>query len=181
MLRWAGMWPFTRTPRIRTQDLWTRWLVPTVPEGHASLEAYEAAITEEERLRLPKTLAKLAGEGVERIHAVRRHDLDPDRRGIEYLDTLLGPAVRENLMRDQDPGDPRNLFRVVATEFGCILGEIYVRTGKGTWVPRRAPNLWRSRILLPGGGGYDPFRAVVRQLSDERLPDTLTRDYDAAR
>ena len=52
-------------------------LRPIVPEGHPSLEAFEAAITDEERTRLPRTLEKLAMDGVERIYQVRRHDLAP--------------------------------------------------------------------------------------------------------
>jgi hypothetical protein len=116
---------------------------------------------------------------VERILAVRRHEVDPDRRGLEFMDALLDAGVRENLGRDQDPNDPRSLFRVAATEFGCIVGEIWVRAGKGTWAPSRAPNLWRSLVRTSSGRDYDPFRAVVRHLSDEREPGRLVRDFDA--
>jgi len=170
---------FRRRPKVLAAELFARWFHPVVPEGHASLEAFEALLGDDERERLGKTLAKLAADGVERIHRVRGHDLDPDRNGLAYLDALLGPALRENLMRGQDPADPRNLLRVVATEFGCIVGEIHVRTGRGAWTPRRAPNLWRSRILSATGREYDPFAAVIRQLSDERSDGVLLRDYDA--
>jgi len=164
---------------VTAAALFERWFRAVVPEGHASLQAYEARMDEDERARLPKTLAKLAADGVERIHHVRRHDLDPDRRGLEYLDTLLGPALLYNLTARQEPSDPRNLFRVVATEFGCVVGEIYVRTGKGVWRPARAPNLWRSRIVAPSGKQYDPFLAVVRRMSDEGRDASLVSDYDA--
>lgn len=170
---------FRRKPRTTADALLKRWFHAVVPDGHASLEAYEARMDEDERGRLPKTLAKLAADGVERIHRVRGHDLDPDRRGLEYLDALLGPALLQNLTARQEPYDPRNLFRVVATEFGCVVGEIYVRTGKGTWRPARAPNLWRSRVVAPSGREYDPFVAVVRRMSDEREDASLVRDYDA--
>jgi hypothetical protein len=150
-----------------------------VPEGHASLDAFEAGMTDEERERLPKTLGKLAMDGVERIYQVRRHDLPPDREGLLFLDRLLDAEMRAKLTRDQDPAHPRNLFRLVATEFGCIVGEIYVRAGKGVWVPRRPPNHWRSRLALKDGE-YDPFLAVVRQLSDDREEGALVRRFDAA-
>jgi hypothetical protein len=150
-----------------------------VPEGHASLDAFEAAITDEERARLPKTLEKLAMDGVERIYQVRRHDLSPDRDGLAFLDKLLDAEMRVKLTRDQDPAHPRNLLRLVATEFGCIVGEIYVRAGKGSWAPQRPPNLWRSRLLLKDGP-YDPFLAVVRQLSDDREEGALVRRFDRA-
>ncbi len=173
------MWPFRRRPGTSAESLFATWFRPVVPEGHASLEAFEAAMTDEERERLPKTLGKLAMDGVERIYQVRRHDLSPDRGGLAYLDSLLDAEMREKLSRDQDPAHPRNLLRVVGTEFGCIVGEIYVRAGKGTWVPRRPPNHWRSRLALKDGE-YDPFLAVVRQLSEDREPDALVRRFDDA-
>lgn len=173
------MWPFRRTPAIRAGSLFSTWLRPVVPDGHGSLDAFEAAITEEEKERLPKTLGKLAMDGVERIYQVRRHDLSPDREGLAFLDALLDAEMRMKLTRDQDPAYPRNLLRVVATEFGCIVGEIYVRAGKGTWVPRRPPNLWRSRLALRDGE-YDFFFAVVTKFSDDREPDALVRRFDAA-
>ncbi len=171
------VWPFRRD-RTSAERLLATWFRPVVPEGHASLDAYEAAMTGEERERLPKTLGKLAMDGVERIYQVRRHDLAPDRLGLAYLDDLLGAEMRVKLTQDQDPAHPRNLLRVVATEFGCIVGEIYVRAGKGTWAPQRPPNLWRSKLLLKDGE-YDPFLAVVRQLSEDREPGALVRRFDA--
>jgi hypothetical protein len=173
------MWPFRRADRVTAERLFAKWFRPVVPEGHASLEAFEAAITDEERKRLSKTLSKLAMDGVERIYQVRHHDLAPDRDGLAFLDNLLDAEMREKLTRDQDPAHPRNLLRVVATEFGCIVGEIYVRAGKGTWAPQRPPNLWRSKLLLKDGE-YDPFLAVVRQLSDDREPGALLRQFDGA-
>jgi hypothetical protein len=173
------MWPFRRADRLTGETLLATWFRPIVPEGHASLDTFEAAMTDEERERLPKTLAKLAMDGVERIYQVRRHDLAPDRDGLVFLDTLLDAELRVKLTRDQDPAHPRNLLRLVATEFGCIVGEIHVRAGKGSWVPRRPPNLWRSRLDLQDGE-YDPFLAVVRQLSEDREPGALVRRFDAA-
>ena len=173
------MWPFRRLPRLESEHLFATWFRPVVPEGHGSLEAFEAAITGEERERLPKTLGKLAMDGVERIYQVRRHDLSPDREGLVFLDTLLDAEMRVKLTRDQDPAHPRNLLRLVATEFGCIVGEIYVRAGKGAWAPQRPPNLWRSKLILKDGE-YDPFRAVVRQLSDDREEGALVRRFDRA-
>ena len=136
-------------------------------------------MTEDERARLPKTLEKLAMDGVERIYQVRRFDLSPDRDGLVFLDTLLDAEMRVKLTRDQDPAHPRNLLRLVATEFGCIVGEIYVRAGKGAWAPQRPPNLWRSKLILKDGE-YDPFLAVVQKLSDDREPDALVRRFDKA-
>lgn len=174
-------WPFRRRPpRIGFEALWARFFQPVVPVGHASLEAFESAIAEEERALLAKTLGKLALDAVERILRVRGKEIDPDRSGIAFLDAMLDPGVRENLARDQDPSDPRNLFRVAVTEFGCAVGEIFVRTGKGRWEPRRAPNLWRSAVRRPDGSLFDPFRAVVRQLSDDREPGALLKAYDAS-
>lgn len=173
------MWPFRRPAPVYGDRLFDTWFRPVVPDGHASLEAFEAGITDEERERLPKTLGKLALDGVERIYQVRRHDLAPGREGLVFLDGLLDAEMREKLTRDQDPGYPRNLLRVVGTEFGCIVGEIYVRAGKGVWVPRRAPNHWRSRIAIKDGE-YDPFRAIARKLSDDHEPDALVRHFDAA-
>jgi len=174
------VWPFRRPPALTAQALFARWFRPQVPEGHPSLEAFEAAITDEERIRLPKTIEKLAMDGVERIWQVRRHELDPDREGLAWLDGLLDAEMRWKLTQEQDPGHPRNLFRLVGTEFGCIVGEIWIRAGKAEWEVRRAPNLWRSRLRLKDGGEYDPFLAVVRQMSDEREPGALTRAFDAA-
>lgn len=174
------MWPFRRRPGQTARALFDKWFRPLVPEGHASLEAFEAAMTDEERERLPKTLAKLAMDGVERIYQVRRHDLEPGREGLVFLDGLLDAEMRWKLTQEQDAGHPRNLFRLVATEFGCIVGEIYVRAGKGEWVPQRAPNLWRSRLRLSDDALYDPFFAVVRQMSDERDDGALTRAFDRA-
>jgi hypothetical protein len=170
---------FKRKPGIAADSLFHRWLRPILPEGHASLEAYESLLGDDERERLHKTLAKLAMDGVERIHVVRKHDLDPDRSGLVYLDELIDAELRWKLTEEQDPNHPRNLFRLVVTEFGCIVGEIYVRTGKGEWIVQRAPNVWRSRIRGSDGGIYDPFMAVVRQMSDERERGALTRHYDA--
>ncbi len=175
------MWPFRRATKLTADALFAKWFRTQVPEGHASLEAYEAAIGEDERARLPKTLAKLAMDGVERIHQVRKHDLDPDREGLVFLDGLLDAEMRWKLTEGQDPAHPRNLFRLVSTEFGCIVGEIWVRGGQGEWVPQRAPNLWRSRVRRADGTLYDPFLAVVRKMSEERAGDALVRDYDAAR
>jgi len=174
------VWPFRRQPALTAQALFARWFRPQVPEGHASLEAFEAAITDDERVRLPKTIEKLAMDGVERIWQVRRHELDPDREGLAWLDGLLDAEMRWKLTQEQDPAHPRNLFRLVATEFGCIVGEIWVRAGKAAWEVRRAPNLWRSRLRLQDGREYDPFLAVVRQMSDERDPGALTEAFDAA-
>ena len=173
------MWPFRRRLRVTADALFQRWFRTQVPEGHASLEAFEAAITSDERERLGKTLAKLAMDGVERIHQVRGHDLEPDRDGLVFLDGLLDAEMRWKLTQEQDPNHPRNLFRVVATEFGCVVGEIYVRSGKAEWAPRRAPNHWRSRVLSANGCEYDPFLAVARQMSDEREEGALVRAYDA--
>jgi hypothetical protein len=173
------VWPFRSSDRVSAERLFAAWFHPVVPEGNPSLEAFEAAITDEERARLPKTLSKLAMDGVERIYQVRRHDLSPDREGLLYLDRLLDAEMRVKLTRDQDPNHPRNLLRIVATEFGCIVGEIYVHAGKGAWVPRRPPNHWRSRLALKDGE-YDPFLAVVRKLSDDREPDGLVRRFDEA-
>jgi hypothetical protein len=172
------VWPFTRKPRLTAAALFAKWFRPQVPEGHASLEAFEAAMTDEERERLPKTLAKLAMDGVERIYQVRGHDLEPGRDGLVFLDELLNAEMRWKLTQDQEAQHPRNLFRLVATEFGCIVGEIYVRAGKGRWVMQRAPNLWRSRLRLNDDALYDPFLAVVRQMSDERTDGDLVRAFD---
>ncbi len=174
------MWPFARrAPAVTARVLFDRWFRAQVPEGHVSLEAYEAAITDDEVARLPKTLHKLATDGVERIYQVRRKELEPDRSALLFLDDLLDPEMRWKLTQEQDASHPRNLFRVVATEFGCMVGEIYVHAGKGRWLPRRAPNLWRSRIARADGSEYDPFLAVVRQLSDERVPGALAGHFDA--
>ncbi len=176
------MWPFTRrAPAVTAQALFDRWFRIQVPEGHPSLDAYEAAITGEEVARLPKTFHKLATDGVERIYQVRRKELEPDREALVYLDTLLDAEMRWKLTEEQDPANPRNLLRVVATEFGCMVGEIHLHAGKGRWLPFRAPNLWRSRIARADGSEYDPFFAVVRQLSDERVPGALAGGFDAAR
>ena len=173
------MWPFRKKkPELTAEKLWGRWFRPQVPEGFPSLDAFEAAITDDERERLPKTLAKLANDGVERIYQVRGHDLTPDREGLVFLDELLDAEMRWKLTQDQDPAFARNLFRLVCTEFGCVVGEIYKRTGKGTWVPQRAPNHWRSKIKLDGGADFDPFRAVVAKMSDEREPDALIAGFD---
>lgn len=173
------MWPFSRKPRLTAAALFSRWFRVQVPEGHASLDAFEAGMTDEEKERLPRTLEKLAMDGVERIYQVRKVELEPDRSALEFLDGLLDAEMRWKLTQGQDPNHPRNLFRLVATEFGCIVGEIYVRTGKGTWLPQRAPNLWRSRVRLAGDGLYDPFAAVVRQMSDEREDGALASHFDA--
>lgn len=174
------MWPFTNKPSQTAGELFAKWFRPQVPEGHASLEAFEAAMTDEERERLPKTLAKLAMDGVERIYQVRGHDLEPGRDGLVFLDELLNAEMRWKLTQEQDAQHPRNLFRLVATEFGCIVGEIYVRAGKGGWVLQRAPNLWRSRVRLADDLLHDPFLAVVRQMSDERSDGALVRAFDQA-
>jgi len=175
------MWPFRPATRLSADELWGRWFRPVVPEGHPSLEAYESLMGDDERERLKKTLAKLSMDGVERIFQVRQHDLDPTRDGLAYLDELLDAEMRWKLTDGQDPNHPRNLFRLVATEFGCIVGEIHVRTGKGEWCAQRAPNLWRSRIhgSRHAQDGYDPFRAVVRRMSDERDEGSLVQQYDA--
>ena len=169
-----------RKPRVTAGFLWGKWFRPQVPEGHASLEAFEAAITAGEIERLPKTLQKLAPDGVERIYQVRKHDLEPGREGLEFLDALCDAELRWKLTQEQDPAFPRNLFRLVCTEFGCIVGEIHVRQGKGRWVSQRAPNLWRSHIAWSGGTTYDPFRAIVEKLSDERGRNTIVEAFDSA-
>ena len=173
------MWRSRKKQRLTADKLWARWFRPQVPEGFPSLDAFEAAITDDEKLRLPKTLKKLANDGVERIYQVRKHDLEPDREGLVFLDALLDAEMRWKLTQDQDPHFPRNLFRLVSTEFACVVGEIYVRTGKGVWEPQRAPNHWRSIIRLADETEYDPFRAVVRKMSDERDADALVKHYDA--
>ena len=176
------MWPFRRKKAgLTAAALWGRWFHTLVPEGHPSLDAFEAAITDDERERLGKTLKKLANNGVERIYQVRKHDLDPDREGLVFLDGLLDAEMRWKLTQDQDPSFPRNLFRLVCTEFGCVVGEIYRRAGKGEWVCARAPNLWRSHIELTGGERFDPFRAVVAKMSDERAQDALVAHFDTQR
>jgi len=173
---------FRREPaQVTAAALFGKWFTTIVPEGHASLENFEALMTDEERERMPKTLAKLALDGVDRIYGVRKVDLEPDREGLAYLDETLGPAIRHNLTRDQSPADPRNLFRLVATEFGCILGEIYVRADKGEWNPRRSPNHWRSAIRAKSGSEFDPFAAVIKQLSDEREDGALLAEFDTFR
>lgn len=164
---------------VGAEFLWDRWFSPQLPESHRSLEAFEAAISREELERLPKTLRKLARDGVERIYQVRRHDLEPSRGGLEFLDELCDPELRAKLTRDQDPAFPRNLLRVVCMEFGCIVGEIHVRHKKGRWLPQRAPNLWRSRIEGNSGTLYDPFRAIVEKLSDERGRHSLVEAFDS--
>jgi hypothetical protein len=174
------MWPFVRKPKLTAGELFDRWFRAVVPEGHPSLAAYEAAMAEDERQRLPKTLSKLALDGVERIYQVRKHDLDPGRDGLVFLDALLDAEMRWKLTQEQDPTHPRNLFRLVATEFGCIVGEIWVRARKAEWIVARAPNLWRSRLRLADGSEYDPFQAVVSQMSDDRIPNALTSAFDLA-
>jgi len=174
------MWPFARrAPAVTARALFDRWFTVQVPEGYPSLEAYEASITDDEVARLPKTLHKLATDGVERIYQVRRVELDPDRNALVFLDDLLDAEMRWKLTQEQDANHPRNLFRMVVTEFGCMVGEIHLHAGKGRWLPRRAPNHWRSRVVGPAGGEYDPFLAVVRQLSDERTPGALATHFDA--
>jgi len=174
------VWPFKKTKeRLTATALFARWFRIQVPEGFSSLDAFEAAITDEERERLPKTFEKLALDGVERIYQVRRHELEPDRSALLFLDALLDAEMRWKLTENQDSNHPRNLFRLVATEFGCIVGEIYLRAGKAVWEPRRAPNHWRSLLRLTGGGTYDPFRAVVHKMSDERNDDALVAHFDA--
>ncbi|MEE8104706.1 MAG: hypothetical protein V3T86_04130 [Planctomycetota bacterium] len=167
-----------KPPKVTAAALFDKWFTTIVPEGHTSLENFEALMTDEERERMPKTLSKLALDGVDRVYGVRKVDLAPDREGLEYLDKTLGPAIRHNLTRDQSPADPRNLFRLVATEFGCILGEIYVRADKGVWEPRRSPNHWRSTIRAKSGAEFDPFAAVIKQLSDEREDGALLAGFD---
>ena len=183
MLGWAAVWPFKKARpaerKLTSAALKARWFPAIVPEGHAGLDAFEQAISEDERRRLPQTLAKLAENGVQRIHHVRKVDLEPDRGGVAYLDEMLSPAVRESLLWNQRPDDPQNLFRKVVTELGAILGELYVRGGKGRWDPRRAPNLWRSEIVSGSGGRCNPFDAVLRQLSDEHDPGSILAHYDA--
>jgi hypothetical protein len=174
------VWPFKPKSALTARALHGRWFRPIVPEGHASLDAFEAGITSEEELRLPKTMEKLAMDGVERIYQVRRVELEPDRSTLAYLDELLDAEMLHKLTLEQDPNHARNLFRVVCTEFGCIVGAIYVRAGKGQWELRRGPNHWRSTLRLTNGESYDPFVAVVRQLSDEREPGGLERAFDAA-
>jgi len=174
------MWPFRRgRKKLGARKLFARWFRVQVPEGHPSLEAYEAAISEQEKERLPKTIEKLAMDGVERIYQVRRVELEPDRTALEYLDGLLDAEMRWKLTADQDPLHPRNLFRLVATEFGCIVGEIWVRAGKAQWRPQRPPNLWRSRLVRPDGKELDPFFCVVKQMSDDHEPDLLARTFDS--
>ena len=83
--------------------------------------------------------------------AVRSPGLSIHKSGSVILDGLLDAEMRWKLTEGQDPAHPRNLFRLVSTEFGCIVGEIWVRSGKGEWLPQRAPNLWRSRIRRADG------------------------------
>ena len=174
------MWPFQPKPTLTGRYLADRWFRSVVPEGHASLEAFEAAITAEEIARLPKTMEKIAMDGVERIYQVRRVELEPDRSALVFLDQLLDAEMLHKLTLEQDPTHSRNLLRVVGTEFGCIVGEIYIRAGKGEWDLRRAPNHWRSCLRLRNGERYDPFLAVLRQLSDEREEGALASAFDAA-
>ncbi len=175
------MWPFRKAPDTISADaLFARWFRVQVPEGHASLEAFDLGVTSVELELLPKTLEKLALDGVERIYQVRKHDLEPNRDGLVYLDSILNAELRWKLTEEQDPNFPRNLFRLVCTEFGCIVGEIFVRAGKATWSPRRAPNHWRSTVVLSSGIAWDPFRAVVKQLSDEREDGALVEMFDHA-
>ena len=178
------MWPFKKAgpaerKHVKAAALKARWLPVIVPEGHAGLDVFEQAISEDERRRLPQTLAKLAENGVQRIHHVRKVDLEPDRAGVAYLDEMLSPAVRESMLWNQRPDDPQNLFRKMATEFGAILGELYVRGGKGLWDPRRPPNLWRSEIVSAAGERYNPFETVLRQLSDDHEPGSILTHYDS--
>ena len=77
------------------------------------------------------------------------------------------------------PAPHANAVAFGHTQFGCVVGEIYARTNRGVWRPRRAPNHWRSVIELEGGGDFDPFRAVVEKMSDEREADALAEHYDA--
>lgn len=179
----ARVWPFkskTKEKRVTAQALLDKWFHVRVPEGHASLAAFEAGMTEQEKERMPDTLAKLAVEGVERVYQVRRVELDPDRTTLEYLDELLDAEMRWKLTQDQDATHPRNLFRLVATEFGCMVGEVWIQAGKAQWEPQRAPNHWRSQLKLADGSTYDPFHAVVKKMSDEREPNALTARFDAA-
>ena len=144
------MWPFKKKgPVLAAATLYGRWFKPQVPEPHPTLESYEAAITEEELLRLPKRLAKLAHDGVERIFPRPPSTTStPTARASSSWDELLDAEMRWKLTQDQDPNFPRNLFRLVCTEFGCVVGEIYRRAGLGEWACVRAPNHWRSTITL---------------------------------
>lgn len=166
---------------MATYDAISRgWFFLQHPKG-ISFEAFERESGLADRERTRRLLDQMRTEAPKTAHRVAGVEaLTETIEGLRHLDAALSPRLAEGWMRDSDPEDPNNDFKLTLSELAVFFGSVVLKELGGKWRYARMPNYFQS-VVVVSDIEMLVFDSVMKRLSDDYSDERLSQKLDLFR
>jgi hypothetical protein len=150
------------------------WFYLRFPRAYRSYEAFEAEDGIDDRMVSRRVIARMLQEVPLTAKRLFASELPLDLGSLKILDERVTPAEAERWMKESDPDDPNNFFKLTLSEFAVHLGTLCVAALGAAWRYARMPNYFESLVIVEGLE-FQVFQAIMKKCShdfgDERLEE----------
>jgi len=149
------------------EEISATWFPLRFKKECGSFEAFERESAQDDRQASKVLIERMSFEAPRTARAVfGLDDFGEGLESIEILDAHLSPAFADSWMRNSDPCDPNNHFKLTLSEFSAHYGEVMVRILGGGWNFARMPNYFESKVVV-GDYLFNVFDALMKRCSDD--------------
>jgi hypothetical protein len=155
------------------------WFYRRYPKTLGSFEAFEAEPGIDDRLKSRQVMARMLEEvplTVSRLYGLDGLPIDLD--SLRVLDERITPGEAEWWMKDSDPDDPNNYFKLTVSEFAVFLGTICIGALGASWRYARMPNYFESTIVVEDIE-FHVFDTIMKKCSHDFGHEQLSDKFHA--
>ena len=146
------------------------------PKAFPSFDAFEADPGLEDRAKCRQVLNDMRAKLKAAAKRVFDLELDGTAESLSAIDRLITPRRAELWMKESDPDELGNFFKVTISEFGVYFGDMLVRDLAGGWRYARMPNWTLSSVVIEDIQ-FHVFDSVIKKCSDDFGHETLAEKY----
>lgn len=152
------------------------WFPILLPYGQ-TLDEFELHASAKDRSETARIIVMAEDEldpTVRQVFGLNKFPRDPTC--LSLMDERITPAAAEWWMKDSDPDNPGNFFKVMLTVFAVHFGNTLIAAAGGKWFYARWPNFFRSTVRV-GNLEILVFDALMKKCSQDFGHEKLTDKF----
>lgn len=153
------------------------WFYLLLPTGQ-TFEELEAGEDFDDREKTKAILRQMERELPRTFKDVLRIEhFEYSTKVLKRIDEALTPEMIASWIRDSDPDDSNNDFKLTLSELAVYFGSLLAREHRGEWHYARFPNFFESSVVI-GDVAFHVFDSLMKRCSDDRCAETLVSKWE---
>jgi hypothetical protein len=153
-----------------------QWFYLLLPKG-LTLESFEADDGAADRLKTRTLFEQMERElplTFENVLRIGRFEYSVGT--LRRIDDALTADRIASWIKQSDPDDPNNFFKLTLSELSVYFGNLLQRESRGEWHHARFPNFSQSTVVV-NDVAFHVFDSLMKRCSSDRYQETLTSKW----